>query len=446
MNFISEYRAKLCSPETAVKVVKSGDWVDYGFGANQPMVLDAALAKRKDELKDIKIRGTMSLRPREIVSVDPKREVFSYSSWHFSGYERKLHDLDLCNYIPMVYHNMPRYYRNNLVVDVAMVAVAPMDKHGYFNFSLSTSATRAALEAAKIVIVEVNDQFPVALGGREECIHISEVDFVVESDNASIPEYPPTVPNELDEKVARFIVEDIVDGATIQLGIGGIPNAVGNMIAESDVKNLGMHTEMLADAYLAMFKQGKLTNKCKQIDKGKGVWTFCLGTKELYEWIDYNPALATFPVDYTNNPGVIARFDNLISINNCLEVDLFGQVSSESSGLRHISGTGGQLDFVAGSYLAKGGKSFVCFYSAFTDKKTGLMSSNVVPTLPTGGIVTDPRTQVQYLVTEWGKVNLVGCSTWERAERIISIAHPNFRDELIKSAEQMKIWRKSNKR
>nr|WP_284708237.1 acetyl-CoA hydrolase/transferase C-terminal domain-containing protein [Sporomusa sphaeroides] len=195
-----------------------------------------------------------------------------------------------------------------------------------------------------------------------------------------------------------------------------------------------------------MYKKGKLTNKYKKLDKGKGVWAFCAGTRELYDWVDCNPALASFPVDYTNNPAVIAQIDNFVSVNNCVEVDLYGQISSESAGIRQISGTGGQLDFVTGSYLSPGGKSFICFRSSFTDKQSGVMSSRVVPVLPAGGIVTDPRAQVNYLVTEWGKVNLAGCSTWERAERIITIAHPHFREELINQAEQMKIWRRSNKR
>ena len=177
-----------------------------------------------------------------------------------------------------------------------------------------------------------------------------------------------------------------------------------------------------------------------------GVWTFCAGSKALYDWVDYNPGLASYPVNYTNNPAVISQIDNFISVNNCVEIDLFGQISAESAGTKQISGTGGQLDFVTGSYSSKGGKSFICFRSSFTDKKTGQMVSRINPILPLGGTVTDPRTQVHYLVTEWGKVNLAGCSTWERAERIISIAHPQFRDDLIKEANKMKIWRLSNKR
>lgn len=445
MNFTHEYRSKLVNPEQAVKAVQSGDWVDYGFGSGQPTVLDAALAQRKSELNDVKIRGALALKPRQVIQADPNRDVFTYSCWHFSGYERQMHDLDLCNYIPMIYRNKPRFYQNDLQVDVAMVSLAPMDKHGYFNFSLSNSATRAILEKANIVIVEVNDNLPIAFGGREECIHISEVDFIVEGDNEKLPELPIPESDEVDEKVARLIVEDVVNGATIQLGIGSMPNSVGKLIAESDVRNLGMHTEMLVDAYLTMAKKGILTNKRKQVDKGKGVWTFCAGTRELYDWVDQNPFLASYPVDYTNDPAIIGQIDNFISVNNCVEVDLYGQVSSESAGMRQISGTGGQLDFVTGAYLSNGGRSYICFRSSFTNKKTGEISSRVVPTLTPGSIVTDPRSQIHYLVSEWGKVNLAGCSTWERAERIISIAHPAFRDELIKNAEKMKIWRRSNK-
>jgi butyryl-CoA:acetate CoA-transferase len=445
MKLASEYQAKLRSAEKAVEVIRSGQWVDYGFGLGQPVLLDAALARRKSELRDIKVRGTLAVAPRQIVAVDPTREVFTYSSWHFGGYERKLHDADLCNYIPLIYRNMPNFYRKDLQVDVAMATVAPMDKHGYFNFSLTNSATRAILETAKTVILEINENLPVARGGREECIHISEVDFVVEGENPPLPQLPAAEPDEIDQRVARLIVDEIVDGATIQLGIGGMPNAVGNLIAESDVKDLGMHTEMLVDAYLAMYEKGKLTNRRKQLDRGKGAWTFCLGTKKLYDWVDHNPALAAYPVDYTNEPAVIAAHDNFISVNNCVEVDLYGQISSESSGPRHISGTGGQLDFVTGAYTARGGKSFICFRSTYTDKKDGRLASRVVPTLPGGSIVTAPRSQAHYLVTEWGKVSLSGCSTWERAERIISIAHPDFRDDLVKEAEQLKIWRRSNK-
>jgi len=299
------------------------------------------------------------------------------------------------------------------------------------------------VEKAKTVIVEVNEKLPVVLGGREESVHISEVDFVVEGDNLDLPELPRLQATEVDKEVARLIVEQIVDGSTIQLGIGAMPDAVGRMICESDLKDLGMHTEMLTDAYMDLYLAGKLTNRRKNVDQGKGVFTFSVGTKALYDWADRNPGLASYPVNYTNDPDVMALNDNLITINNCVEVDLFGQVNAESSGLRQISGTGGQLDFCTGAYLSRGGKGFICLSSTYTDKKTGEFFSRIVPTLSDGSAVTDPRSQTPYLVTEYGIANLIGRSTWERAERIINIAHPRFREGLIREAEKMKIWRRS---
>lgn len=445
MYYDLEYKNKLRSPEEAVAVVKNGDWVDYNFGLSMPYLFDKALAARKEELKDIKVRGLLALRPIEIVEKDLNRETFTYVSWHFGGYERKLHDRGLCDYIPMVYRNKPDLYRNHLEVDVAILSVRPMDKHGYFNFSLSNSATKAVLDAAKIVIIEINENFPKALGGREECVHISEVNMIIEGSNFDLTELPAPKLNDIDRAVAANIVNKIENGSTIQLGIGSMPNAVGKMIADSDLKDLGMHTEMLCDSYLDLYNSGKLTNNKKNIDKGKGVWSFCMGSKDLYEWVDENPGLASYPVNYSNSPEVMAQNDKLITINNCIDVDLYGQTNSESSGVRHISGTGGQLDFLTGGFMSKGGKSFICMASTYTDKKTNQKKSRIVPTLPTGGIVTDPRSQSYYFVTEYGITNLAGRSTWERAERIIQLAHPDFREELIQSAEKMNIWRRSNK-
>lgn len=445
MDYYSEYKRKLCSAQKAVKTVKTGDWVDYSFGLAVPADLDKALAGRKEELADIKVRGSFSMHPLEIVEADPQRETFTYSSWHLSGYERKLAEKGLCNYCPMIYRNLPLYYRNNLDVDVLMLTVAPMDKHGYFNLSLTNSANLAILEKAKIVIVEVNEKLPRVLGGHSEVLHISQVDYIVERTNVDLFTMPDVLPTEIEMQVARQIVEQLEDGAVIQLGVGGMPNTVGKMIAQTDLKDLGMHTEILVEAYLEMYKAGKLTNRLKNIDRNKGVWTFCIGSQELYDWVDHNPGLASYPVDYTNNPYVIGQNDKMVTVNNCIEVDLFGQVSAESFGTRAISGTGGQLDFVTGGYQSRGGKNFVCFSSTYTNKVTREIKSRVVSCLPVGEIVTVPRTQAHYFVTEWGMVDLAGRSTWERAERIISIAHPDFREELIKEAQKMKIWRYSNK-
>lgn len=446
MGLMEQYRAKLVSAGQAVSVVKSGDWVDYNFGLAQPVTLDKALAARKDGLQDVNVRGGLALQPLHIVEADPKREHFCYNSWHLSGYERKLSDQGLCHYIPMIYRNMPLFYRKSLEVDVAMFTVAPMDAQGNFSFSLTNSASKAIAEKAKIVILEINERLPVVAGGRENCIHISAVDFIVEGDNPELPVIAPAAVSAVDKKIAAIILDNIQDGATIQLGVGALPNAVGTMIAESDLKNLGMHTEMLVDAFMTMAKAGKITNLAKNIDTGKGIFSFCAGSRELYDWVNANPTLASMPIDYANDPHTMAQNDNLVTINNCIEVDLFGQVTSETSGSRQISGTGGQLDFLTGGYMSKGGKSFICFTSTFTDKRTGQMYSRIQPHLPECAVVTNPRTQAHYLVTEWGIADLAGRSTWERAERIISIAHPAFCEDLIKGAEKLGIWRQSNKR
>jgi butyryl-CoA:acetate CoA-transferase len=445
MSLVSEYRRKLKTPDDAVKVVRSGDWVDYGMNSNLPELLDGALARRKDELQDVKVRGGVLPKPLQIVECDPQRNSFTYNSWHFSGPERRYHDRGLCNYIPMMYRNQATFYRKYLDVDVACIAVTPMDEYGYFNLSLTNSSTKTIIDKAKTVIVEVNEHLPWACGGYAEAIHISEVDIVVEGAHEPLAVLSPVAPTREDEEIAKLICEHVMDGSVIQLGIGAMPNLVGQMIASSDLKDLGMHTEMLCDSYLDMYKAGKLTNNLKSIDRGKGVWSFGLGSRELYDWVHRNPGLASFPVEYTNSPEVMSQHDRLIAINSCVEIDLYGQVCSESAGTRHISGTGGQLDFVTGALMAKEGKSFVCMPSTYVDRNTKEVKSRVVPTLPPGGIVSDPRSQAMYLVTEWGIVNLAGRSTWERAELVISIAHPDFRDDLVRDAQAMNIWRQSNK-
>ena len=243
--------------------------------------------------------------------------------------------------------------------------------------------------------------------------------------------------------VGRLIVEQIPNGACLQLGIGGMPNTVGSMIAQSDLKDLGVHTEMYVDGFVDMAMAGKLTGRNKALDRGRQVYAFAAGTQKLYDYVDRNPAVMAAPVDYTNDVRVLAQLDNFISINNAIDMDLFGQVNAESAGLKHISGTGGQLDFVMGAYLSNGGKSFICMSSTVTGKD-GAVKSRIVPTLTPGSIATDPRSCVQYIVTEHGMINLKGLSTWERAEAIISIAAPQFREQLIQDAEKMGIWRRSN--
>ena len=248
----------------------------------------------------------------------------------------------------------------------------------------------------------------------------------------------------LAQRYKQEILEEIPDGACLQLGIGGMPNAVGALIAKSDLKDLGVHTEMYVDAFVDIANAGKITGARKNIDKGRQVYAFGAGTKKLYDYLNKNPECMSAPVDYTNDVRTIASLDNFMSINNAVDLDLFGQVNAESAGIKHISGAGGQLDFVLGAYLSKGGKSFICCSSTFKNK-TGELQSRILPTLNQGSIVTDTRANLHYLVTEYGKVNLKGLATWQKCEAIISVAHPQFRDQLIKEAEKMHIWRQSNK-
>ena len=443
-DFMTEYRAKLRTPDEAVQVVKSGDWIDYTSSLGKPVLLDRALAKRRDELFDVKIRGNLIYGPIEVAECDESQEHFIYHTWHCSAYERKLCDRGLCYFIPMVFHNNAAYYQYFLNVNVVMVSVSPMDKHGYFNYSVNTGVAAPIVRNADIVIVEVNEHMPKVHGGYDECVHVSEVDYIVEGEHDPFPAAPRYEPTDIDRRIAANLLPDICDGAPLQLGVGSMPNAVGEILAESDLKDLGMHTELCSDAYLHLYNAGKLTNKKKTIDKGKGVFGNAIGSPELYEWLDDNHGVAAYPLEYVNRPYVIAQIDNMVSINSCVAVDLYGQVSSESYGVRQISGTGGQLDFLVGASSSKGGKAFICMSSTFKDKK-GILHSRVLPQF-NGDIITSPRSQVYFLATEYGVINMEGKSTWERAEDLISIAHPDFRDGLIKEAEERKIWRRSNQR
>ncbi len=446
MNYEAEYKQKLVSADEAVKCVKSGDWVDYGWCTNTAEALDAALAKRTDELTDVKVRGGILFHKPAIFEREDSGEHFCWNSWHMSGVERKLIDQGVGYYAPLKYSELPIYYRKYLPeVDVAMFQVAPMDKHGYFNFGPSASHLMAVCERSKKIIVEVNENMPRCLGGYEADIHISQVDMIVEGSNPAIGELPAGgAPTDVDRKVAELVVAEIPDGACLQLGIGSMPNTIGQMIAESDLKDLGVHTEMYVDAFVDIANAGKITGARKSIDRFRQAFAFGAGTKKLYDYVDDNPAVMSAPVDYTNDARVISKIDNFVSINNAVDVDLYGQISAESSGIRQISGAGGQMDFVMGAYLSEGGKSFICLSSTFTTKD-GTTHSRIRPTLVEGSAVTDTRPQTMYLVTEYGMVCLKGLSAWERAEAIISIAHPDFRDDLIKEAERMKMWRRSNK-
>ena len=360
MDYSQQYKEKMVTAEKAAELVKSGDWVDYGWCVGTAYDFDKALAKRVNELKDVNVRGGIAFWEPEIIKADETGEHFTWNSWHCSGIERKMASNKRAFYIPLRYSEMPRYYRENPIpVDVAVMQVTPMDKHGFFNFGPNASHMMALIESSKKVVVEVNKNMPRCLGGFESEIHISKVDYIIEGSNTPIAAMKAGSYSDIDIKVANMIVEEIPNGACLQLGIGGMPNAVGSVIADSDLKDLGVHTEMYVDAFVEMTEKGKITGAKKNIDRFRQTYAFGAGSKTMYDFMDDNPMLMSAPVDYTNDARIISSLDNFISINNAVDVDLFGQVSSESSGTKHISGAGGQLDFVLGAYLSNGGKSFI---------------------------------------------------------------------------------------
>ncbi len=445
MDYKSEYLRKFVSADEAVKVVKSGDVVHYGEFMMNSHVLDAALAKRAEELEGVVIRTVTCPFPPQTVLSDPERKHFIYNDWHFSGASRKLHDKNLCNYIPLTYHEGPSFYGRTWVpVNVALIKVTPPDQHGFVNIGTSNSITHAFCDAAQIIIAEINESVPRCLGGYRETLHVSEIDYFVQGDNKPLIQLPEIPISDVDRKIAALVLEQIEDGACLQLGIGAMPNVVGSLIAQSDLKDLGVHTEMLVDSFVDMYEAGRITNLRKQIDRGKMIYTFAMGTKKLYDFLDNNPICASYPVDYTNDPDIICQNDNMICINNAIEVDLYGQVASESSGIRQISGTGGQLDFIYGSYKSRGGKGLICLTSTFMDDQ-GQIQSRIKPILTPGATVTVPRSINYYVLTEYGMVNLKSKSTWQRAEVLINIAHPDLRDDLIKEADKNNIWVRTNK-
>jgi acyl-CoA hydrolase len=463
MDLASEYQKKLISADEAAKLVESGDAIDYGFFNGKPVACDQALARRASELKDVCIYSAVNLPPIPEVINHP--DSFIYIDWHWSKLTRIMHrQVNPVSYSPIQYHRAPYYYRHLTerreyrTVDhfrdtnrprkwIAICQATPMDKYGYFNLGPQTSAASASMDAADIVIVEVNRKQPVSLGGGEESVHISRVNYVVEQapDDADLFDAPPAPASETDRKIAQHIMPYIKNGSCIQLGIGAMPNAVGQMIADSDLKDLGGHTEMLVDAYVKMIESGKMNGSRKNIDKYRCVYTFAIGSKKLYDFIDNNPGLAAYNVDYTNDPRVISRNDNVVSINNAVEVDLFSQVNAESSQGEQISGNGGMWDFVLGATWSKNGQSLICLASTYTDAD-GNTKSRIVPALSQGSIVTIPRQMVSTIVTEYGAAQMTACPTWMRAEKLINIAHPDFREDLIREAEKWGIWRRSNKK
>jgi len=425
------------SAERAAAFVRSGMWLDYGAGLGQPDVFDKALAAQGESLENVKIRSCLSMRPRAVVECDPEGKHFFLFSWHFSGYDRKKHDDGRCNYMPLNLGEVPDYYRRFLApVDIAILKTCPMDENGSFNFSAANLWHRAVVESAKMVIVEVCRSLPYVFGDGN-AVHVSEVDYIIEGDHEPPAELPNPQATEIDRAVAHLIAAEIEDGACLQIGIGGMPNAVCALLLESGVRDLGVHTEMLTDGLAELYKAGRITGTRKKLDPGKIVFTFALGSSALYAATERNSDFRCNQVDYTNSPHIIMQNDRVVSINNTTQIDLQGQAASESAGHRHISGTGGQLQFVRGAYASRGGKSFICLSSTFC--RQGEAHSRIVLDLTPGNIVTTPRSDVMYVVTEHGLTNLKGKSVAERAKALISIAHPDFREQLERQAYENRL-------
>jgi len=434
---VAAVAAKRVSAEEAAGLVKSGMWLDYGAALCQPDEFDRALAARGGDLRAVKIRSCLSVRPRAVIEDDPDGEHFVWFSLHFSSYDRRKHDAGRCNYLPVNLGEIPDYYRRFIEpVDIVVLKTCPMDEDGYFNFSASNLWHRAVVERAKLVIVEETRGLPYACG-VDNGIHISEVDYLIDGDHAPAPELLNPAATEADTAVAGLIAAEIEDGACLQIGIGGMPNAVCSLLLESGAKDLGVHSEMLTDGIMDLYRAGLVAGARKALHPGKVVYSFSLGSSSLYAAIDRNEDLLCLPVDQTNLPHVIMQNDRVISINNTTQIDLQGQAASESDGHRHISGTGGQLQFVRGAYASREGKSFICLASTYD--KGGVRRSRIVFDLTPGNIATTPRTDVMYVVTEYGMVNLKGKSVAERALALISIAHPDFREDLERHAYEHRL-------
>ena len=433
------FQNKFVTPEAAALLaVRDGDWVDYGFGAGFPELMDKALAARKGKVRDVKIRGGLVIRPKiEVVEQDPEQISFTYYSWHIGDYERKLQTRGLVKFLPVMLRSLPYLYREKHIhCDVAFVPVSVPDGQGYCGLGISNYAWRTIFESARTVVFEINEHLPQLQGvNGSHRVHLSEADYIVEGEHEPLPQRSYREPSETDTQIARLVLDEIPDGAVLSLGVGGVPYTVAKMLAESDRKELGCHTGTISDAFLELWKAGKLTNRRKEVDSGYSTWNLAMGSQELYDWLNAEPQLFhPGDLDYVHSVERISQMSNVISINGGVEVDLMGQENGESAGIRQLSGIGGQLDFLEGAYRSKGGKGFVCL-NATHKKKDGTLKSNIVPYIAGGSTVSAPRTMIQYVATEYGIAKLSGKTLRERAEAMVAISHPDFRDELLQYAQ-----------
>jgi len=428
MSWKELYKSKLTTAGEAVTHIKSGDRVVVGHASGSPEVLLAAMMDNRNAYEDVEIVHMVSMGPSEYCVAENAPHFIHNSLFAGATTRKAIHD-GRAVFTASHFSQIPRLFTEGILpVDVALCMVSPPDEHGYCSFGISVDYTKPAAESSKLVIAEVTPHMPRTLG--DSFIHVSRLDHIVECESMPIVLRPPKI-TQVDEAIGGFCAELVRDGDCLQLGIGGVPDSMLQFL--TDKKDLGIHTEMFSDGVVDLVEAGVITCARKNFHPGKMVATFFMGTEKLYNFIHNNPMVEMYTVDYTNNPAVIARNNNVVSINSSLQVDMTGQACSDSIGYKQFSGTGGQADFVRGASWSKGGRSILAFHSTAASGKI----SRIVPHLDEGASVTTTRTDIHYAVTEFGIADLRGKSVLERAKALIGIAHPDFRENLTREFERI---------
>lgn len=435
MNVQKIIKNKMITVEKALSLVEDNFSIVTGMAACEGKLFMDNLHTIADKIKNVTVTNCLPMGNGEFLKEEYKTS-FNIDGWFYSPSLRKAQANGNVSFVPNHLHLAGTKRLSHIKPNIYVGAATMPDKHGYVSLSLSNTYEKRVIEAADIVILEINPNYPRTFGDLE--LHIDNIDYMIKADYAP-PALPDAEPNEKDKIIGNLIADYINNGDCIQLGIGGIPNAVADALKNK--KDLGIHTEMLSTGIMKLAKAGVINGSRKSLHRGKIVTTFAFGTQELYDFIDDNTSVLVLDGNYVNDPYTISKNDNQISINTTIEIDLTGQCCSESIGYIQFSGTGGQADTAIGAVKAKNGKSFIALYSTANvlDKSTGERKeiSKIVPTLKEGAIVSLSRNDVDYVVTEYGVVALRGTNVKERVERLISIAHPNFRDELRAKAKEM---------